>query len=97
MPFVLQLALMVVLVVVLALVAGPRHSWNGGSVGWIPFAIMFGVAGVAFWLIDRLKGAGEAPPGPPEQPSKRPRADFLIAGIAVAIIVLALLRAYGTL
>ncbi len=87
----LAAAVMFGLVVVLALVSGPRQSWNGGSVGWVPFAILFDVAGVVMVIIDRLKGP--PPERPPPTEGQRFAGDVWTACAIFAVLLLIGLKA----
>jgi hypothetical protein len=89
----LAAAVMFGLVVVLALVSGPRQSWNGGSVGWVPFAILFGVAIVVIVIIGRV--TGPPPPQPPPTEGQRFAGDIWTAGLIFGVLVLIGLKACG--
>ena len=88
----LALAAIAVLVVVLALLAGPRQGWQGEALPLWPWLLMFTVAGVAFWLIGRFR-APPTPRPPPSAQGGRKANDWLTAGIIGMLLLLILEKA----
>ena len=82
------------LVAVLAVMSGPRPGWHGESVGWVPFAILFGLAGVAMVVIDRVKGP--PPERPPPTEGQRFASDVWTACVIFAVLVMIGLKACGS-